>query len=226
MGISQEALAKAAGIPLESYKKYEMDKRSPRAEVLLAIAKANGASLAWLAGGPGEPAAPGETAGTRLLAHSDRLREQLRVEEPRAGYVYVPLYDVHAAAGRPGAAPQTEAVVNELAFREDWIRSTLHVAPGDLSLVHVEGDSMEPDLRAGDIILIDHTDTTARREGVYVIRMEDALLVKQVQRLGGGVLKLISRNPAYEPINVPLPDIQTGEKYAIIGRVVWACRRL
>lgn len=198
----------------------------PKRGDLLKLAVGGGADLTWLATGEGTLDGKGATASGRLAYHSEQLRRDLTVEEPREGYVYVPLYDVHAAAGSPGAAPQTETVVNELAFREEWIRSTLHVAPADLSLVHVEGDSMEPDLRAGDIILIDHTDTSARREGIYVIRMEDALLVKQVQRLGGGVLKLISRNPAYEPINVPLPAIQTGEKYAIIGRVVWACRRV
>lgn len=224
--MSQEQVAKAADVPLESYKKYELDKRHPRADVLLAISRALQISLDWLIDGVGSSRDQQASAPARLRSHSERLQEQLRAEEPRAGYVYVPLYDVHAAAGEPVAAPQTESVVNELAFREDWIRSTLHVSPSDLSLVHVEGDSMEPDLRAGDIILIDHTDTTARREGFYVIRLEDALLVKQVQRLPGGVLKLSSRNPTYEPISLQLPAIQTDGKYAIIGRVVWACRRL
>lgn len=49
--------------------------------------------------------------------------------------------------------------------------------PADLSLIYVEGDSMELDLHAGDIVLLDHTDTRASREGVYVIRMDGALLV-------------------------------------------------
>jgi phage repressor protein C with HTH and peptisase S24 domain len=96
-------------------------------------------------------------------------------------------------------------VENVLAFKEDWIRRELRASPDDLRLIYVQGDSMEPDLRAGDIILIDHTDTHARREGIYVLRMEDALLVKQVQRMPGGVLRLISRNPAYEPILLPIP---------------------
>lgn len=196
-------MAAAAKVPIDSYKKYELGKAVPGGEALASLARAGVDIAAVLGTRPPSAAEPA----------------------PRAGYVYVPLYDVRAAAGH-GAVAQSEGVVNELAFREDWIRSTLHVRPSDLSLVHVEGDSMEPDLRAGDIILIDHTDASARREGIYVLRMEDALLVKQVQRMPGGVLRLVSRNPAYEPILLPIPEVQPGGKVSIIGRVVWACRRL
>lgn len=49
---------------------------------------------------------------------------------------------------------------------------------------------MQLDLRAGDIVLLDHTDTRASREGVYTIRMDGALLVKQLQRLPGGIVKV------------------------------------
>lgn len=147
-----------------------------------------------------------------------------RAEEPRAGYVYLPLYEVRASAGG-GALVEGERVVDALAFKEAWIRQELRASPADLRLIYVEGDSMEPDLRPGDIILIDHTDTMARREGIYVIRMDSALLVKQLQRLPGGVLKVLSRNPAYEAFTVCLGDVEVSPGFAIIGRVVWACRR-
>lgn len=220
------ALSQRSGLSRRTIGAYMSGETDPKRADLVKLAVAGEVSLEWLATGDGDMNSSRASAAERLSYHSEQLRRDLRVEQPRTGYVYVPLYEVGAAAGKPGAAPQTEAIVNELAFREEWIRSALHVSPADLSLVHVEGDSMEPDLRAGDIILIDHTDTTARREGFYVIRLEDALLVKQVQRLPGGVLKLSSRNPTYEPINLPLPAIQADGKYAIIGRVVWACRRL
>lgn len=144
---------------------------------------------------------------------------------PSLGYANIPLYDVRAKAGNNGTQVGEEKQVNELAFREDWIRRELRVSPKDLRLIHVEGDSMEPDLRSGDIILVDHTDTAARREGVYVIRMDNALLVKALQRLPGGVIKVTSRNPAYDPFSVNAIDVESSEDFSIIGRVVWACRR-
>lgn len=145
--------------------------------------------------------------------------------EPASGYANIPLYDVRARAGNNGAQVEAEKQVNELAFREDWIRRELRVSPKDLRLIHVEGDSMEPDLRSGDIILVDHTDTAARREGVYVIRMDNALLVKALQRLPGGVIKVASRNPSYETFSVNSVDVESSDDFSIIGRVVWACRR-
>ena len=112
-----------------------------------------------------------------------------------------------------------------LAFKEDWVRRELRARPEDLNLIYVVGDSMEPDLRSGDIVLVDHTDTMAQREGVYVSRMDGALLVKQLQRLPGGVVKVISRNPAYEAFPVDLKQLANPNGFAVVGRVVWACRR-
>lgn len=212
--MSQEQLAKAAGLPTESYKKYELDKSVPGGNALAGLAKA-GINLADL-----------------LIPQHDVKQLALEepgarygVEQPRDGYVYVPLYDVRAAAGAGRLAPTEVAVENELAFRADWIRHSLHVSPADLGLAHVEGDSGEPDLRSGDIVLFNRRDTSASREGLYLLRMDDALLVKQLQRLPGGMLRVSSRNTAYEPFTVPLTKLDEPETFAIIGRIVWACRR-
>lgn len=148
----------------------------------------------------------------------------LSPQEPHAGYAYIPLLDVRAAAGG-GALVDSENQVDVLAFKKDWIRQELHVSSDNLRLIYVEGDSMEPDLRAGDIVLIDHTDISARREGIYVLRMDGALLVKMLQRLPGGIVKVISRNTAYESFTVMAAELESGNGTAIIGRVVWACRR-
>jgi len=210
-----------AGVPPDTYKKYEGDRRKPGGDALVKLARAADVATDWLSTGEGEA-----DIEKRLLAHSDRLREQLknRAHQPQAGYVYIPLYDVRAGAGR-GKTVETEYVVDALAFKEDWIRQELRASPADLRLINVSGDSMEPDLRAGDIILIDHTDTRATREGVYVIRMDGALLVKQLQRLPGGLVKVMSRNTAYEPFTVSVAKLEAPNGFAIIGRVVWACRR-
>jgi phage repressor protein C with HTH and peptisase S24 domain len=56
--------------------------------------------------------------------------------------------------------------------------------------------------------------------------MDDALLVKQLQRLPGGLLRVISRNQAYEPFTVQASELDAPAGLSIIGRVVWACRRL
>lgn len=201
---SAAELARRSGISDRSIRGYIAGETEPKADVVVRLAVAAGVSVEWLLTGEGEPLVTG------------------RGGAPREGYVHLPLYDVRAAAGG-GRSVDEERVVNVLAFREDWIRSELRARPQDLSLIYVEGDSMEPLLRSGDIILVDHTDTEARREGIYVMRLDGALVVKQVQRLPGAVLRLVSANPAYEPFTLRLEGLD--ESAAIIGRVVWACRR-
>lgn len=250
LGLTQEEMSVKSGIPLSTLKKYEGDDRTPGGEALAALANA-GIDITELLTGNDEvkrlraaTMAVTKAALERSHLSSDQLADLQqrayesaldaegvgrlmdsmphRAEQPRAGYTYIPLLDVAAQAGA-GRVVETEAVVDVLAFKEDWIRQELRKSPDDLRLIYVDGDSMEPDLRSGDIVLVDHTDTSARRDGVYVMRMDGALLVKQLQRLPGGGIKAVSRNASYEPFTITQSDLQNG--FAIIGRVVWACRR-
>lgn len=214
LGYTQKAFADLTEIPLPSLKDYEGGKSIPGGDALARIAFI-GVSTEWLFFAEGAPI-------TRRQAGAEPANV---AAQPRAGYVYLPLYDVRAAAGKGALVEDAEHQVDALAFKEDWIRRELRATPADLRLIYVEGDSMEPDLRAGDIVLIDHTDTRGRREGIYVIRMNDALLVKQLQRLPGGVVRLTSRNPAYEPFTVAAEQLEAQNQVSLVGRVVWACRR-
>lgn len=135
---------------------------------------------------------------------------------------YIPLLDVRAAAGG-GAICELEEIKNLVAFSQDWIRVALKVSPKDLRLIYVDGDSMEPTLHPGDIIVVNIGNHTVIRDGIYVVRVGQALLVKRLQILPGGKLKVKSDNSeAYEPFLIDLGKI--GEDVAIIGRVVWGGR--
>lgn len=225
---TQKQFADLTEIPLPTLKDYEGGKSIPGGEALAKIGFI-GVSLEYVLFGEGSALTAAKKSSVARGAMPDLSKVRFAggqgVREPGAGYVYVPLYDVRAAAGTGRAVPSAELVVSELAFREDWIRNSLHAQPGDLTLVYIEGDSGEPDLRSGDIVLVNHKDTTATRDAFYVIRMDDALLVKQLQRLPGGVLKASSRNAAYEPFTIDSSKLNSPDAFAIIGRVVWACRR-
>lgn len=49
--------------------------------------------------------------------------------------------------------------------------------------------------------------------------------MKQFQRPPGGIIKVMNRNEAYEPFSLRTDELERGNGIAIIGRVVWACRR-
>lgn len=139
-------------------------------------------------------------------------------------FVSVPLYDVRAVAGG-GAVIDQEHISDVLQFSEVWIKRELRAAPSDLYLVYVDGESMEPTLRSGDVILLDRRATKPDREGIYILRMDGMLLVKRLQGLPGGMIKVASDNPAYESFTVRLAEMQ-GKNFAILGRVVWSGRRM
>ena len=78
---------------------------------------------------------------------------------------------------------------------------------------------MEATLRDGDEILVDRTPRTLR-DGVHVVRVGDALLVKRLDTGRPGLLALVSDNPAYRTIALPPGEVE------VIGRVVWKGGRL
>ena len=66
-----------------------------------------------------------------------------------------------------------------------------------------------------------HNPRHGLRVGIHVLRMDDQLMVKRVIRGPGGALSILSDNPTWPNWeNVKAKDVQ------IIGRVVWAGRRL
>ena len=135
--------------------------------------------------------------------------------------VEVPRLDVRASAG-PGALGGEEAARGYIAFDPAWLRRVAG-DPKRLSLIRVEGDSMVPTLGDGDEILVDTGDAGERlRDGIYVLRIEDALVVKRVARNPAGArISIRSDNEAYPG----WPDCDPAA-VDIVGRVVWAGRRI
>jgi phage repressor protein C with HTH and peptisase S24 domain len=147
----------------------------------------------------GGPAAPGPSGAADLVA--------------------IPRLEVGASAGG-GAADRSERALGRIGFDPQWLRR-LGVDPAHASLIRVEGDSMVPTLSDGDEILVDGSGKAGRlRDGLYVLRLEGALLVKRLAVSPAG-LSILSDNPAYprwagcDPAEVD-----------VVGRVVWVGRRL
>ena len=116
-----------------------------------------------------------------------------------------------------------EAVVDHLAFRKDWLTRALGLDPKRVALVEVSGDSMSPCLNDGDLILIDTRVGPVKSEGIYVINLASALLVKRLRLRLSGVVDVVSDNERYGSESI------SGEQLAqlqVIGRVVWQGRRV
>jgi phage repressor protein C with HTH and peptisase S24 domain len=129
---------------------------------------------------------------------------------------------VRASAG-PGAITGDESARPYFAFDPRWLRALTGSPASKLSLIRVEGDSMAPTLSAGDDILVDLADGPERlRDGIYVLRVDGALLVKRLAiHPVGRRVTVQSDNPAYGD----LPDCGLDE-IECIGRVIWTGRKI
>ncbi len=129
----------------------------------------------------------------------------------------IPRLPLGASAG-PGTTATDLAPVDRLRFSARWLRQQ-GLEPGMLSVIEVEGDSMEPTLRDGDEILVDRAQRPLR-SGLHVIRLDDVLLVKRLEPGPAGTLRVISDNPAYARMERPMAEV------SVLGRVVWKGGRI
>ncbi len=138
----------------------------------------------------------------------------------RGGLQLVPRLAVGASAGA-GALAEGEALAGRVGFDEAWLRK-LGVEPRNVSMIRVEGDSMQPVLNDGDDIMVDKgAALRPLRDGIHVIRIDGVLMVKRLARAPGGRLSVLSDNPAYPS----WPDHDPAG-VQVVGRVVWVGRCL
>lgn len=159
----------------------------------------------------------------RVLGERDRrlLSEYLGVSEATLGApadrpagFRIRKLDVAASAG-PGALVDGEIVLGTDTLDPGLARK-LGLRDGQAAIIRVRGTSMEPGLFDGDHIVVDTTDRTPRAKGgVYVIRIDDAVMVKRVAFVRRALV-VTSDNPDAGPV----PD----GAIAVIGRVVWQMR--
>lgn len=163
----------------------------------------------------------------RKLARYFAISEQLLggpAEEPRVveGLVSIKRHPVLASAG-PGAFVNEGIGKPYFGFDERWLKALTPTPPSNLSIVRVEGDSMSPTLNDGDDILVDLGDCAERlRDGIYVLRVDDAIVVKRLAlNPMGRRVTVQSDNPAYPD----WPDCGLDEIHCI-GRVIWSGRKI
>jgi phage repressor protein C with HTH and peptisase S24 domain len=142
--------------------------------------------------------------------------------EGEGDLVRLQILNVAASAG-PGAHNESEAAAAHIAFDPRWLTRLGGSSPARLKFIRVQGDSMSPTLSDGDDILVDEGDAAERlRDGIYVLRVEESLMVKRLALSPAArTLTIKSDNPAYPDWTDCDPAM-----VSVIGRVVWAGRKI
>lgn len=143
--------------------------------------------------------------------------------------VQIPQLDVVASMGSGITMPQHEDVVAVLQVHESGLRAQLGNTPvtsfKNLRLITAYGDSMAPTFQGGDVLLVDTGVYEVRLDAIYVMSYRGELFIKRLQRRPDGVLRMLSDNKNYDPI-----DIHNGQRdeFQALGRVLmaWNARKL
>ncbi|MBF0625541.1 MAG: hypothetical protein HQL82_12130 [Magnetococcales bacterium] len=133
-------------------------------------------------------------------------------------YTWIPQYFLEAGTG-PDREVQNEQVARHVAFRTEWLKAAMGLSPRKIALITARGDSMEPVVCDGDLLLTDLRELRTIDPAIYVLRMDNALTAKRIRILDNGRVRILSDNPAHGPREVPAREI------AILGRVVWIGRK-
>jgi phage repressor protein C with HTH and peptisase S24 domain len=208
LGMTQVALAKAVGVSQQAVMELESG-RAKGTKHCAKFARALGQDPLWLETGDGR------------MREAAKAKRQVKNEAPEdanefANYERIPIVDIRAASGR-GSIGEGDGAIGHFMFATDWLRALTPTPFSQLAVVLVAGDAMEPTLHNGDHALIDTSQLNLRREGIYVLRLDDTLMIKRVTTHPTTKRVTIGTdNARYQTYT----DLDAGNVEAL-GRVIW-----
>ncbi len=128
--------------------------------------------------------------------------------EVRKDVMLIPVMEQTFSAGHGQFVPDTEEVTEYIS-----VPNNLKRFGAKLAASRVKGDSMEPTLYSGDIIICDLGGYDGT-DGIYTIIYKGNGFVKRLQRTSDGV-KILSDNRHYDPMF----ESAESEDFRIIGKV-------
>ncbi|MDM8295071.1 XRE family transcriptional regulator [Enterocloster aldenensis] len=117
--------------------------------------------------------------------------------------------------GRVAAGVPIEAIEDIIDTEE--ISAEL-ASTGDFFGLQIHGDSMEPRMYEGDVVIVRQQDDAESGEVIIAMVNGDEATCKRLKKYDGGIM-LLSNNPRYEPIVFTNEEIEE-KPVRIIGKVV------
>ena len=211
--LSGRAFAKAAGLKASTYQALTTG-RSPTLDTLVTISRSLDVDVRWLATGEGARSPDPQFSAPNFQG----VHETFHLGDDIA---MVPRLEVQASAG-PGTLVEHEDAIGVMAFEATWLRRK-GIDPTAARALTVRGDSMEPTIRSGDVLLVDTSKRRVEDNGIYVVVSGGYVLVKRVHPRRDGSMMLISDNQAYPPEDVPSHE---ATDFSVAGRVMWFGRSI
>lgn len=181
---TQDQLAKKLSVSKSTISMYECGARIPTFETMEAIADLFNVDMDVLYSRGTSNATPSSDLAIRM-ARDPAFAEQVRLRGVR-----VPVYG-NVAAGIP-----IEAITDI----EDYEEITQEMAAkGEYAALRIHGDSMEPRMTEGDVVIVRLQETIESGETAIVMINGGDATCKKIMRTDEGIM-LISTNPKYSPM--------------------------
>jgi phage repressor protein C with HTH and peptisase S24 domain len=132
-------------------------------------------------------------------------------------YTKVPKVKARLSAGG-GSFEIGSEIQGYYSFRQDWMHTK--GAPEHMVLMDIFGNSMEPELKDGDTVLIDTSQKDILAGAIYAVGVDDTIMVKRIEK-HPQKLVLLSDNKDYAPVYLAGGD---SASVRVIGKVLWAGR--
>ena len=131
--------------------------------------------------------------------------------------VMVPKVRATLCAG--GGSLELEAVpVAEHPLPRAWLSRM--GSPSAMVFMDVIGNSMEPGIRDGDMVLVDQSQNDIVPRTILAVGHEEAIFIKRLEKRTNSLV-MLSDNPDYAPVAVRGDEL---DSFRVIGKVVWLCR--
>jgi len=202
VGLNESQLSRRSSVPQPTINRIlSGESSSPRKSTLEALSRPLGVTPDWLLfGSESEPARDGSPSAK--------------------DYALIPQFKAKGSCG-DGYLNEHVQTTEGLAFKRDWLQR-MKVKPENLYVIYAEGDSMEPYIFDGDVVLFDTSQIEPRDKQVYVIRRPDGgnSIKRLTQQLSGNWV--IRSDNADKIANPDEPATEEAiHEMPFLGRVIW-----
>lgn len=209
--ISLEEFAGLFGIPAGTMGNYERDRNQPPFSLISDICSRFGVVPEWLLFGTGPKYRTTYTPVSQTPINA--------FEEDHCEMVSIPMVGARLSAGT-GSWEVGGNTVRHYNFPSTFLLRKGN--PQQMVVMKVDGDSMQPEIMDGDVVLIDQSKKEVRLGRIFAVGFEEAIYLKRIDMLPGKIL-LKSVNPAYPPVEIDMQG-QIGDSFKVIGQVLWVGR--
>ena len=216
-GKTQKEFAELLNIPQTTWASYEAGKANPPLKILIRLAEMGYPIKGLTTGVVSDMKDAGIISDAEIKERQAKLGGfpvDMNIKDlppitkiiDNGGFV-IPVLDQSLSAGKGQLLPDSDVSTGYIAVPKELKRYG-----NNLPALYVNGDSMEPTLQRGDLIVCDSCGWDG--EGIYALRMDGCGYVKRLARKPGKIV-VISDNPKYEAWEEPAES----QAIDIIGRV-------